>query len=79
MYGDIRSHWQIADVRLVVEIQIPANTKATVRLPQATLADIREGQTDGAVVDHFATSQDDSTAVIEVGSGSYRFEYPWAG
>jgi alpha-L-rhamnosidase len=78
LYGPIESGWQVADQQLTVNIEIPANTTATVRLPNAKLAHVREsGKKLDSVKAVSKSIQDGDTVVIQVGSGHYSFEYPW--
>jgi alpha-L-rhamnosidase len=77
MYGPIESGWELTDKTMAVNIEVPANTTATVRLPDAKVKDVREG---GRPLDRVKgvvkTVQEDDTAIIDVGSGRYVFEYP---
>jgi len=51
-----------------IEAIIPPNTTATIRLPGADLQDIP---------DDYKITQDEQGVLVEVGSGSYTFEYPY--
>ena len=78
-YGKVASAWTIADGRFELAVEVPPNAKATVRLPKAELASVSEGGkplADGNGVS--ARRQDGDSAVIEIGSGRYRFAYAWA-
>jgi alpha-L-rhamnosidase len=78
-YGKVASAWTIADGRFELAVEVPPNTKATLRLPKAELASVTEGGkplADGNGVS--ARRQDGDSAVIEIGSGRYRFAYAWA-
>ncbi len=77
MYGRVGSAWESKDGRFELAVEIPANTRATVRLPKAQLAAVteggqalasREGMTGGR--------QEGDSVIVEVGSGQYRFAYP---
>jgi alpha-L-rhamnosidase len=77
MYGPIESGWELTDKTMTVNIEVPANTTATVRLPDAKVEDVREGDRPLDRVKGVAkTVQEDDTAIIDVGSGRYVFEYP---
>jgi len=79
MYGKVSSAWTLKDGKIEVAVEVPANTRATVRLPKAQLASVREsgqGLTNGNGV--VATRQDGNAVVVEVGSGQYRFSYALA-
>jgi alpha-L-rhamnosidase len=78
-YGKVVSAWALKDGRFELSVEVPANTRATVRLPKAQLASVTEGGqelADGNGVT--GRRQDGDTVVVEVGSGQYRFAYPWA-
>ncbi len=77
-YGEASSAWALLeDDRFQVSAVVPANTRATVRLPGAILSEVTEG-------DHTVTSapgvraveQQTGAVVVEVGSGRYQFGYP---
>ncbi len=77
MYGVIESSWVMQDDELRVNVTIPPNTRATVRLPDAELGAVTEG--DGPVADAEGVSaavQDGSHVEIELGAGRYAFAYP---
>jgi alpha-L-rhamnosidase len=78
LYGPIESGWRVANQKMIVPIEIPPNTTATVRLPNAKLSDVRESgkRLDSSEAISNAI-QDGDVVVIEVGSGRYSFEYPW--
>jgi len=74
MYGRVGSAWQLKDGRFDLAIEIPANTRATVRLPGARLAEVTESShplssTQGII----SASQAESYVVIETGSGRFQF------
>jgi alpha-L-rhamnosidase len=63
---------------MVVNVEVPANTTSTIRLPKAKLDDVKEN---GKSLDNSEgitdILQDGEAVVILVGSGRYSFEYPW--
>ncbi len=69
MYGRVSSAWEKKGDRFELTVEIPANTRATVRLPKATVASVAQG--DGIT----GVRQDGDTVVVEVGSGRYQFSY----
>ena len=78
-YGRVATAWTIADGRFELAVEVPPNTKATVRLPGSELAAVTEGGQplgDGNGV--VARRQDGDAVVVEIGSGRYRFGYAWA-
>ncbi|MGC1620399.1 MAG: alpha-L-rhamnosidase C-terminal domain-containing protein, partial [Candidatus Acidiferrum sp.] len=80
MYGRVSSGWAIADGKLTVTIEVPANTTATVRLPNAKPEEVSEsakplaGRTD---ISHLRQAGD--ATVFDVGSGKYIFESAYSG
>ena len=77
LYGSVASGWELKDGQLLVTIEIPANTTATVKLPQARLEKVQESSQPLARAKGIVRSmQDGRTAVVEVGSGRYEFSYP---
>ena len=77
-YGRVGSHWRIADGSFELNVEIPANSTASVRLPQATLVEVTESgdklwQAQGVS----RAKQADSSVEFYLGSGNYAFRYPW--
>jgi len=70
-YGPAASGWRIEGKTITVDVTVPVNTTATVRLPQAAREEVREG---AQRVKEARQVQD--AVVIDVGSGTYRFTYP---
>jgi alpha-L-rhamnosidase len=76
-YGPAASAWKIDGGRLQLDVKVPANTRATVRLPGATLASVLEGANAVTGASGVTSARQDGTAVVvEVGSGDYVFSYP---
>jgi alpha-L-rhamnosidase len=74
LYGNVSSAWTIKDGALELAVEVPHNTRATVRLPGAQLANVREaGQALSMGNGIAAARQDGSAVVVDVGSGQYRF------
>jgi len=80
MYGLVASGWKIADGKMTLKIEIPANTTATVRVPNAKLAEVSEGgkPLEGRT-DISQTRQMQDAVMLEVGSGKYVFESAYPG
>ncbi|CAM4500562.1 alpha-L-rhamnosidase [Paenibacillus endophyticus] len=77
-YGELRSRWERAgDGVFLLEVTIPANTTALIKLPSAyNLESVTESGTrlqDSVGV--LTVSQTETGVVIDAGSGSYRFEW----
>ena len=80
MYGKVSSAWTLEDGRFTLGVEVPANTRATVRLPGAKLANVTEGGlglSSGSGIT--GQRQDGDVAVVELGSGRYSFSYPVGG
>lgn len=76
MYGPTASAWELEDGQLRLDVTVPPNAHATVRLPFATLARVSESGRALDAADGIARFHQDGEAVIvEVGSGNYRFAY----
>jgi alpha-L-rhamnosidase len=78
MYGEIAAGWELSADRLTVQVTVPPNTRATIRLPGAALAAVTEG---GTAVARAAgvtrATQEGDVVVVEAGSGRYSFSYPF--
>jgi alpha-L-rhamnosidase len=76
MYGQVSSAWTLKDGHFELAVEIPANTRATVRLPKAQLANVTEGGKALSTGDGITGErQDGDFVVVEIGSGQYRFAY----
>jgi len=77
MYGTVGSRWTLENGRFALTVTVPANTRATVTLPSARLADLTESERAVAIGTGItAVRQDKDSVVIDIGSGEYRFSYP---
>ncbi len=78
LYGSVESGWCLFEKKMVANAEVPPNTTATIRLPKANLADVKESgkslQNSESITD---IHQDGTAVVMRVGSGRYSFEYPW--
>ncbi|HPS55022.1 MAG TPA: family 78 glycoside hydrolase catalytic domain, partial [Sedimentisphaerales bacterium] len=73
--GLIVSNWSINKNSLKMQIEIPANTSATVYIPAAKLDEIKENSTPvSQLTDIKLVNFDKNTAIFEIGSGKYNFE-----
>jgi hypothetical protein len=80
MYGTVKSAWELAESGFALEVVVPANTYATVRLPDASLGQVTEGGSSLAEAEGITQAEQvGDTVVVEVKSGQYRFAYPAAG
>jgi alpha-L-rhamnosidase len=73
-YGTISSHWRIENDKLHMDLELPANTTATVYIP-ATSADlIKESNVSlNSARGIKVTGKDGGYVIAEVGSGKYHF------
>ncbi len=80
LYGPIKSGWRKQEQFLTVEVEVPANTTATVRLPQAMLSQVTEsGKPLSQVAGILEISQEGQAVVTRIGSGRYVFAYETSG
>jgi alpha-L-rhamnosidase len=76
IHGEIKSAWKIDGENMVYEVEVPANTTATVILPTASIAHItinaaslKDDKSKGA-------QQVGKAVQLNLGSGNYSFNYP---
>ncbi|MEL7588992.1 MAG: glycoside hydrolase family 78 protein [Prolixibacteraceae bacterium] len=76
MYGEIRSDWKLEGEDFVYEVVIPANTTATVTLPNAKAEQLimNAGPVGEAVKKNL--TQSEKGLSVDLGSGKYHFRYP---
>ena len=74
MYGKILSHWKVKDNKMEYEIEIPANTQATVTLPEAVKS--RISMNGSPLGDELNAEQLENGVRFNLGSGRYQFNYP---
>ncbi|MDX3235964.1 family 78 glycoside hydrolase catalytic domain [Streptomyces sp. ME03-5709C] len=73
-YGTVRSAWDTTGGAMKLDVTVPANTTAEVRIPAANRWAVTEGGTPiGEVDDVTYVEQADGDVVLEVGSGRYAF------
>lgn len=75
IYGLAKSAWKTENGIFKIDIVIPANTTATVTLPQAAGKKITE-QTKDIAQQKFKTENRNKDLALTLGSGTYHFEYP---
>ncbi len=75
-YGDAASGWKFTGDTLQVTVRVPANSRATVHLPGARLAQVHEGASVvGSAAGVTRAAQSGEQVVLELGSGDYAFSY----
>ncbi|MEV6103913.1 family 78 glycoside hydrolase catalytic domain [Streptomyces sp. NPDC051940] len=73
-YGTVRSAWSTADGPMTLDVTVPANTTAEVRVPAANRWAVTEGGRPlGDVDDVKYAGQRGKDVVLEIGSGHYTF------
>ncbi len=77
-YGVAKSSWKIESGTFKLSITIPANTTATIVLPQAASSTITEHGIDIGKLKAISSSiKEGSDLKITIGSGTYQFDYVW--
>ncbi|WP_436930837.1 family 78 glycoside hydrolase catalytic domain [Halosimplex halobium] len=74
--GELASAWERTDDGYSLSVTVPWSATATVRLPDAADATVRESgsSVDGSLPDGVTeTARDDGDLLVEVGAGSYEF------
>ena len=75
IHGPIATRWQVADGFVTLDLEIPANTTATVHIPGRQARNISEGGQPAAQAEGVRfLRMEDGHALFEIGSGSYRFK-----
>src|SRR5260370_36854421 len=75
MYGTVSSGWTLSDDKFALVVEVPANTRATVRLPHAQLANVTEsGQALTTQPGITKARQHGQSVTVEIASGRYLFE-----
>lgn len=73
-YGEIVSAWQLTDADFRLQVTVPPNTRATVRLPARTLDQVTEsGKALDGAAGIIAAKIEAGAAMVEIGAGRYEF------
>ncbi len=74
-YGQLRSAWKIENKTFSLEVDIPANTNATIHVPTKNAASVLEnGATLSASKDFKIEGVENGYVVLKAGAGKYRFQ-----
>jgi alpha-L-rhamnosidase len=74
--GEVSSAWELNNQEFQLVAQIPANTRATVRLPKAVPGKVNESGKQLTVGNGItAINESGDTVIVEVGAGRYVFAY----
>jgi alpha-L-rhamnosidase len=73
-YGKVSSAWTLEGGRFALDVEVPPNTTASVRVPAARIPAVTESGRPLAAVNGIAGARQDGDAVVvDVGSGRYAF------
>jgi alpha-L-rhamnosidase len=76
IYGRVASSWTLDKDTFALTVDVPANTRATIRLSRATSSEVTLDGKPLAIGDGVTASRKEGPdAVVDVGSGRYRFTY----
>lgn len=74
--GTVQTGWYRSEEGMTLDAVLPANTQATIVLPDARLNEVYEsGMPVTESLDFCSTAQSGSNVLVKCGSGSYRFTY----
>ena len=74
-YGLVSAGWKTEAGKFVLDVEVPANTHATISIPAASVDQVSEsGNKASGNKDIQYTGQDNGYAAFELGSGKYHFE-----
>jgi alpha-L-rhamnosidase len=77
--GTVSSRWQLADGRFALQVELPPNVTASVRVPSRAPGEVRDASGAGpAAITDFPGAAAAQEAVFEVGSGTHSFSGPAA-
>jgi len=76
-YGRIESNWQKKDGRIILEIMVPFNTSATIRLPGKLNVTVRDREKETIYPENMRMHDDYTEFTIK--SGVYTIDFPWPG
>jgi alpha-L-rhamnosidase len=76
VHGEIKSAWKIDGGNMVYEVEVPANTTATVILPTANLNNVSVNNSSLKDDKSKGAQQVGKTVKLNLGSGKYSFNYP---
>lgn len=78
LYGKLASGWKIQDHQLIMDVEIPANTTATIYVPAASAEKVMEsGKALSALKDIEVVGTEKEQVILKAGSGKYQFSMPW--
>jgi alpha-L-rhamnosidase len=73
-YGRVSSHWQLENGSLALDVEIPANTSASIYIPANEPGAVSEGGKPLAVIKEIEMSgMEKGYIILKLGSGRYHF------
>ena len=73
-YGNVSSHWKNDSGKFQLDIEIPANTKATVYIPADSIESVLESNSAlSATNDVTVIGKENNYIMVRIGSGTYHF------
>jgi alpha-L-rhamnosidase len=73
-YGKVSNNWKVEKDSLVMDVEIPPNTTATVYIPAKDLGSIKESGKNLSQINGLKVmGKEDGYVIVEVGSGVYHF------
>lgn len=73
-YGKLSNSWKVENGRVLMDVEIPANTKATVYVPATSADAVRESNIPLSSIDGIiVTGTKDGYVELQLGSGKYHF------
>jgi alpha-L-rhamnosidase len=79
-YGKLAAGWKIENGKLMLDVDVPANTTATIYIPATSADEVMEnGKALTASKDIQVAGTEKEYVVLKVGSGNYRFSTSWKG
>ena len=76
LYGMVKSSWEISGENFIYSIEIPANTRGTVTLPNARMTEVSVNSATLTSMNLDNVRQEENKVVLTLGSGKYLFKYP---
>ncbi|MDB5277781.1 MAG: Bacterial alpha-L-rhamnosidase [Ferruginibacter sp.] len=73
-YGTLSSGWKTEDNKILMDVEIPANTTATIYVPTTTATAVTEnGKAVSTLTDIKVAGTEEGYVLLQVGSGKYHF------
>jgi alpha-L-rhamnosidase len=78
LYGTLLTDWTLTNGRMHLVVKVPANTRASIWLPNAEIASVQENHAPLAAAAGVRDAKQDGADVrLEAGAGEYEFDYAW--